>query len=257
MNLHEDPFLKSLSARLMQPGVLGLAVVGSYARGEHTAHSDIDLDIFVESLSGEADYTLTHMEGRLVSLKYLTIVQELESLGKPQKAIWAVPGLRQMVILTDDTGAIANLKQAAQNFNWQAMQPAADEYAAEELMSCAEEIHKIVHGLSADNESKVLYAVWGLFRGLANAVAVQQGMMMTSENRYFDIIQQTIGATHPWTKSFRLALGADIIATQPAYITRGKAALDLYRHTAVLFQNIIPEKHRDVIENTLQLLDSL
>lgn len=257
MNLHEDPFLKSLSARLMQPGVLGLAVVGSYARGEHTAHSDIDLDIFVESLSGEAAYTLTHMEGRLVSLKYLTIAQELESLGRPENAIWAVPGLGQMVILTDETGAIADLKQAAQNFNWQKIQPVADEYACEELMGCAEEVHKIVGGLSAHDESKVLYAVWGLFNGLANAVAVQQGMMMTSENRYFDIIQQSIGTNHPWTKSFRLALGADIVANQPAYFTRGKAALDLYRHTAKLFQSIIPEKHRDVIENTLQLLDTL
>ncbi|MBK9603734.1 MAG: nucleotidyltransferase domain-containing protein [Anaerolineales bacterium] len=257
MNFHEDPFIKSLITRLTQSGVLGLALVGSYARGQNTAHSDVDVDIFVESLSREANYILRNMDGHLVSLKYLTIEQERTSLTHPEKAIWAVPGLRQMVILTDDTGSIAGLKQAAQDFNWQKIQPAADEYASEELMGCAEEVHKIVGGLKANDESKVLYAVWGLFSGLANAVTVQRGMLMESENRYFDVIQQTIGIDHPWTKSFRLALGADIIADAPAYITRGKAALDLYKHTAQLFQNIIPEKHRDVIENTLQLLDTL
>ena len=119
MNFHEDPFIKSLITRLTQSGVLGLALVGSYARGQNTAHSDVDVDIFVESLSREANYILRNMDGHLVSLKYLTIEQERTSLTHPEKAIWAVPGLRQMVILTDDTGSIAGLKQAAQDFNWQ------------------------------------------------------------------------------------------------------------------------------------------
>ena len=257
MNFHEDPFFKSLITRLTKPGVFGLALVGSYARGENTPQSDVDLDIFVETLSEESSYILAHIDGRLVSLKHLTIAQEMESLTKPEKAIWAVPGLRQMIILTDETGQIAKLKQAAQNFNWQNLQSAANEYAVEELMGCAEEAHKIFSGLKSNDESKVLYAVWGLFKGISNAVAVQRGMMMDSENRYFDVIQKNIGIDHAWTKSFRLAIGADIITNIPAYITRGEAALALYKHTAQLFQNIIPENHRNVIENTLQLLDTL
>ncbi len=154
------------------------------------------------------------------------------------------------------SGRLAELKQAAQNFNWQNLQTAADEYAVEQLMGCAEEVHKIVDGLLNDNESKVLYAVWGLFNGLANAVAVQRGMMMESENRYFEVIQENMGQTHEWTRAFRLALGADIGDVKiPAYKTRGQAALALYKHTAQLFQNIITDKHRDVIENTLQLVN--
>lgn len=257
MNFREDPFIKSLIARLDQLGIVGLALVGSYARGQNTPHSDVDVDIFVETLPPEA-YALRYMDGRLVSLKYMTIEKEYESLTRPEKAIWAVPGLSQMAILVDESGQLAALKQTAQNFNWQSLQSAANEFAVEQLMGCAEEIHKIVGGLSKDDESKVLYAVLGLFKGLADAVAVQHGIMMETENRYFDVIRENIGHTHEWTHAFRLALGADTgDSNLPLFKTRGYAALALYTHTAQLFQNIIPEKHHDVIESALQLANSL
>ncbi len=162
MNLLDDPFIQTLILRLDQLGVVGLALVGSYARGQDTPHSDVDVDIFVETLPPEA-CTLHYMDGRLVSLKYMTIEKEYESLTRPEKAIWAVPGLSQMAILVDESGQLAALKQTAQNFNWQSLQSVANEFAA----------------------------------------------------------------------------------------------LALYTHTAQLFQNIIPEKHRDVIGSTLQLANSL
>jgi len=253
MNFLEDSFIQSLIARLHQAGVVGLALAGSYARGQGTPHSDVDVDIFVEILPPET-YTLRYIDGHLVSIKCITIEEEYESLTRPEKAIWAVPGLKQMAILVDDSGRLAGLKQAAQNFNWQSLQSAADEYAVEELMGCAEETHKIIDGLLKDDESKVLYAVWGLFKGLTNAVAVQHGMMMESENRYFDVIQENIGHAHEWTRAFRRTLGADVgDINLPVYRTRGQAALALYKYSTKLFQNIIIEKHRDVIENTLQL----
>jgi predicted nucleotidyltransferase len=49
MNLLEDPFIQTLIARLIQPGVIGLAVTGSYSRGEHDSYRDVDVDIFVDT----------------------------------------------------------------------------------------------------------------------------------------------------------------------------------------------------------------
>lgn len=257
MNFLEDPFCKSLIARLNQPGVVGLALAGSYSRCTQDQHSDVDVDIFLESLPEET-YTLRIMGGKLISLKYILLRDEYDSLTKPEKAIWAVSGLQEMQILLDETGQLAGLRQAAFDFHWEDLQNAANNYAVEELMGCAEEVHKIIGGLSTNEESKVLYAVWGLFKGLANAMVVQRGMIMESENRYFDIIQENIGRTHEWTRAFRLALGADVGDVNiPIYRTRGEAALELYTHTAHLFKNIISEKHREVIENTLQLVNSL
>lgn len=257
MNLREDSFLRSLIARLNQPGVIGLAVTGSYSRGNHTALSDVDMDIFVETLPEDA-YTLRILNGKLVSLKYIRPSDEFDSLTKPEKAIWAVPGLRQMHILLDESGKLAELQQAALMFEWQTLQHAANAYAVESLMGCAEEACKIISGLKQENESKVLYAAWGMFKGLSFAAAVQAGLMIESENKIFAMMQTHFQNRPAWVRAFRLSFGMDVEENIPAWRTRGLASLQLYEQTYLLFENLIHEheKHREVIENTLQLISS-
>lgn len=256
MNSSQDPFLLSVIARLNQPGVLGFALVGSYARNENQKYSDVDLDIFVDELPPDA-YTLQLFNGKLVSLKYILLQDEYDSLTKPETAVWAVPGLSRMQILQDETGQIEKLKQMALEFKWNTLQSAADKYAVEKLMKCAEEARKIMSGLNQNHESKVLYAAWGMFKELSFAVTVQAGLMIESENRVFDIIQNHLGDDHAWTRAFRLSFGMDVGDKNiPAYQTRGRAALELYVQTALLFKDIINNVHREVIENTLQLISS-
>ena len=254
MRSPEDPFLQTLVARLIQPGVVGITLTGSHARGTQTPHSDLDIDIFTETLPDE-DYTLQILNGKLVSLKYILLSEEYASLTKPEKAIWAVPGLRQMKILFDTTGQTEKLQQAALNFKWEPLQKSANEYAVANLMGCAEEAHKIISGLAQKNESRVLYASWGIFKGLSFAAAVQAGLMIESENNFFALLQDHFGKDHLWARAFRLSFGMDVEnAAIPAYQTRGRAALDLYLQTALLFKAIINDKHRKVIEHTLQLI---
>lgn len=256
MTQSKDHFLNSLVARLNQPGDVGFAVTGSYARGVQDDYGDVDLDVFVEALPEEA-YTLRIFDGKLVSLKYICLADEFASLTKPERAIWSVQGLRQMQILLDDSGRIAELKQAALNFKWETLQPAADAYAVEQLMGCAEEAQKIMGGLLKENESKVLYASWGMFKGLSFAAVTQSGLMIDSENRVFALMEERFKDSHPgWVRALRLAFGMDVEADRPAFVTRGLAALDLYEETARLFKDIITENHREVIENTLQLIAS-
>jgi hypothetical protein len=255
MKLLEDPFHVSLVARLNQQGVVGIALAGSYSRETQDQHSDVDVDIFVESLPDET-YTLRILDGKLVSLKYILVADEFASLTKPEKAIWAVPGLKQMRILLDETGQLAKLKQAAIDFNWADLQTAANEYAVVELMGCAEEAHKIIDGLLQESESKVLYASWGMFKSLSFAAVVQAGLMIESENRLFELTQGHFRNNYAWVHAFRLSFGMDVDSSLPAYRTRGMASLDLYQQTALLFENIINDKHREVIENTLQLISS-
>jgi hypothetical protein len=254
MNFVQDPFLSSLIARLDPPGDVGIAITGSYARGENQKHSDVDLDIFVNELPPET-YTLRLFNGKLISLKYILLADEYASLTKPERAVWAVPGLSQMHILQDESGEIAKLKQAALDFKWADLQSEADEYGIEKLMGCSEEAHKIISGLIQNHESKVLYASWGMFKELSFAVLVQAGLMIDSENRAFDIIQAHLGSDHPWTRAFRLSFGMDTgDVNAPPYQIRGTAALDLYVQTSILFRNMITDQHREVIEDTLQLI---
>lgn len=249
-----DSFLQSLLERIDSPDVIGIGIVGSYARGQEVHYSDVDLDIYVSKLPENPydRYTLRYLDEKLVSLKYTLLDKEREALNSPRRALWAVPGLRGMKILLDKNGSLAELQKTAQEFDWSFLQPAADEFAAEEIMGCAEEAHKILSGLAQENESKVLYATWGLVKNMLEAVAVQRGIMIVSENRYFDLIQDSVGRDSEWTRIFRTAWGLDEADSQ--YRARGSAALRLYCLSAAMFDPLIPARHREVINKTLQFI---
>lgn len=249
-----DPFIKSALEKINSPDVTGVGIVGSYARGQESKYSDVDFDIFVSKLP-ENDYdryTLRHWDGKLVSLKYTLFDDELAALTNPRRAIWAVPGLCGMKILLDKDGSLGELQTMAQKFDFSLLQRDADEFAAEEVMGCAEEVHKILNGLTRSHESTVLYATWGLVKCMLEAVAVQRGIIIVSENRYFDLIQEAVGRDTKWVSAFRTAWGLDSTSSQ--YQSRGAAALKLYRLTAAMFDGLIPEKHRQVVDTTLRLI---
>jgi len=249
-----DPFIQSAIEQIDSPDVVGVGIVGSYARGQESTYSDVDLDIYVSKLPENpyGRYTLRYWDNKLISLKYTLLDDERFVLTNPRRAIWAVPGLRGMKILLDKDGSMSALQQAAQDFDWLALQSAADEFAAEEVLGCAEEAHKILNGLAREHESTVLYAIWGLVKNLLEAVAVQRGLMIVSENRYFDLIQDSVGRDSKWTRAFRTAWGLEAGAS--GYQSRGAAALNLYRLTAAMFEALISEKHREVVNKTLQFI---
>jgi hypothetical protein len=249
-----DSFIQSILERIDSPHVIGAGIVGSYARGQESPYSDVDVDIFVSRLPRNPydRYTLRYWDDKLISLKYTLLKEERVALSDPRRAIWAVPGLQEMKILLDKDGSMAALQKAAQDFNWLPLQPSADAFAAEEIMGNAEEVHKILNGLARGHESTVLYATWGLVKNMLEAVAVQRGLLIISENRYFDLIQDAVGRDSKWTSAFRAAWGLDPASSQ--YQTRGAAALRLYRLSAAMFDALIPDRHRDVINHTLQII---
>jgi nucleotidyltransferase-like protein len=249
-----DPFIRSVLEKIDSPDVVGAGIVGSFARGQEGRYSDVDVDIYVSAFpENEYDrYTLRYWDNKLVSLKYALLDDELAALSNPRQAIWAVPGLSRMKIILDKDGSLAELQKMAQKFDWSLLQSAADEFAAEAVMGCAEEVHKILNGLARGHESTVLYATWGLVKNVLEAVAVQRGLMVVSENRYFDLIQEAVGRDTKWVSAFRTAWGLDSTSSQ--YQSRGTAALTLYRLTAAMFDGLIPEKHHEVVKRTLRLI---
>lgn len=249
-----DLFIQSVLENIASPNIIGVGLVGSYARGQESKYSDVDFDIFVSKVPENLydRYTLRYWDDKLVSLKYTLLEDERSALTDPRRAIWAVPGLQGMKIVLDRDGSMAALQKAAHEFDWSALQSAANEFAAEEIMGNAEEVHKILNGLSRGHESTVLYATWGLVKNMLEAVAVQKGIMISSENRYFDLIQDAVGRDSEWTAAFRTAWGLDPGFSQ--YQSRGAAALELYHLSAAMFDAFIPHRHRDVVNTTLRLI---
>lgn len=249
-----DSLIQSALERIDSPDVIGVGIVGSYSRGQETKYSDVDFDIFVKKLPANPydRYTLRYWEDKLISLKYMLLEEERSALTNPRRAIWAVPGLRGMKIVLDKDGSMGTLQKAAQEFDWSPLQSAADEFAAEAVMGCAEEVHKILNGLAGEHESTVLYAAWGLLKNMLEAVAVQRGLMIVSENRYFDLIQDSVGRDSQWTHAFRIAWGLDPQGSH--YRSRGAAALALYCLSAAMFDELMSARHREVVDRTLLLI---
>ncbi len=250
-------FLQKLVARLDDENTIGVLLEGSFSRGEVDRYGDVDLYHYLRQIpAGRVKpYSLQVVDGYLVSVSQTSLELEYASLRIPEQAVWSIPALRQARLLLDKEGLLAALQEAARQAIWEPLQEAANAYAASNLSGCSEEVCKILSGMERRDESKTLYAVWGLTRGLVNSLLVQGGVFITSENNYIDAAQQAAGRTSTWTRQFRLAIGLDPLPPgAPAYVGFGGAGLQLYRETAALLRDILQPANARVIDQTLEIM---
>jgi Nucleotidyltransferase domain len=249
-----DAWLRDLVTELRTPAVVAFALTGSMARGDATRYSDVDLLRFTLT-PPEAEYeryTLLMHEEWLVSLSTATIAAKRTELSQPAAALFAVPGLRQMRILDDPLGALAELQRAAQAFSWQQLQADADTHVSETVLGVAEEVCKVLGALERHEESAVAYGTLGLVNGLTRAMAIHQRLLITSENTYFAQLQEAMGSASEWTRLFRLAAGLDAgMAGATPVATRASAGLTLYFETVAEMRHLLPERHIPVIDAAL------
>jgi hypothetical protein len=245
-----DAWLRELVTELRAPIVVAFALTGSMARDEATQHSDVDLLRFTLT-APEADherYTLLMRDGWLVSLSTATIAAKRAELSQPATALFAVAGLRQMRILDDPLGTLAQVQDEAHAFSWQRLEAAADVHVSETVLGVAEEVCKVLGALERQDESAAAYGTLGLVSGLTRAMAIHQRLLITSENTYFAQVQETMGSKSEWTRLFRLAAGLDVgMANAAPFATRALAGLGLYRETVARMRHLLPERHLPVV----------
>lgn len=253
-HLPTDAKLRELVSALRNPGVVAFALTGSMARGEATRYSDVDLLRFTVT-PPEKDYeryTLLMHDGWLVSLSTATIAAKRAELTQPAAALFAVAGLRQMRILDDPLGVLAQLQDEAHAFSWQQLEAEADTHVSETVLGVAEEACKVLGALERQDESAAAYGMLGLVNGLTRAMAINQRLLITSENTYFGQVQTAMGSESEWTRLFRLAAGLDSsMADTMPFETRARAGLALYLETVMRMRHLLRERHLPVIEAAL------
>jgi hypothetical protein len=249
-----DAWLRELVTALRIPGVVAFALTGSMARGEATQYSDVDLLRFtVTPPEGDYErYTLLMHDGWLVSLSTATIAAKRAELTQPAAALFAVAGLRQMLILDDSLGTLGQLQGEAHAFMWQQLQAEVDIHVSETVLGVAEEVCKVLGALERRDESATAYGTLGLVSGLTRAMAIHQRLLITSENTYFAQVQAAMGSKSEWSRLFRLAAGLDasMAGTMP-FERRARAGLALYRETVTRMRQLLPERHLPVIDAAL------
>lgn len=238
-----EPELAELVQRFGGDGVEALGLTGSHARGEATAHSDVDLLRFVaaEPASERERYRLWLVDGRLVSVSTTTLASKRAELTQPEMAIWAVEGLRQTRILLDRARGLAALIAEARAFTWTAeLRAAAAAHASEALAGLVEEVHKALGARERGDESAMLYAALGLQQSLIRAALVARGVLLASENDFFDAALRQGEPDSRWRRLLHVVVGYD---TPPATMApargRTEAALWLYVEAARLLADTL------------------
>lgn len=241
------------------PGVHGVAVVGSAARGDTTAWSDIDVHAYVVLPTQKQDaragfMARTALMGeRLVMVATDTVEDSRAELRSPERAIWAVPAFRDMRILLDNERKLLALKQEAEAFDWSTMRAAAEASERRRLVASAEYVHKIRAAMERRDELAALHAAGALIGRCTRAIVTARGVLIRTENAYYARAQEAGGAE--WAKRHRhcFGLASDGPVALDAF-AQALAAARLYAETVHVLDDILDAEAREITTRAIALL---
>jgi predicted nucleotidyltransferase len=249
-------FLQTLVAEMDSDEVTAIILGGSYARGTATRYSDVDFARFVRTPPQGKTKRYFYRDGRLISVASWSLDVIEQSMTRPELAIWRIPSLRKARILLDKEGAFAALQQRFADFRWETLQEQANAWASDVLMLYTEFAHKALGALLNRDEAALAYVTQEMLYTLTQVLAVQRGVMMEGGNRYNTQVQEAAGKDSAWTHYHRLML---CLEPFPPHLSpaeaRGLAALRLYEETACLLRDVLLPDDREVIEQTLQVIE--
>lgn len=145
-----DDTLARVVAELVAAGAESVVLTGSHARSEAGSHSDVDLLALMNDVGGRPAYELSRADEFLLSVSWRTPEQISATFRRPEEAGAAVPDWRGAVLLHDDGGAGTKLIEEAGRWTWEAVEPSCDRWVADEVTGYAEEVHKLIGALEAE-----------------------------------------------------------------------------------------------------------
>jgi len=232
-----------VTAELVAAGAQAVVLFGSFARGQASAHSDIDL---LALGSGAKRYEWR--DGRLVDVAWAPVEAVRGQFTDPRAVGAAVPGWREAQIQHDPAGVAAGLQQAARAWTWERLAPgAADACVADELAGLAEEVLKLVAALEQRRPLTAAVQRNVLALNLAGIMALHRRLLYGSENRLWDMVAEALGPA--WAEAQARALGLDA----PDFTATCRAALTLYRLAADDAQHILDDRQRAIIAEACAL----
>ncbi len=253
-----DGLLSELVTELDNDAVTAIILRGSYARGDAVPYSDVDLTRLVKKQPEPTQRKqFTYRHGFLISISTRTIDQYREDFTLPERAIFVVPSVREARILLDKEGAFCVLQHEAKAWTWEPLQAEANYYASNVLMTHTEYVHKILRALFLEDAFALTEITLELLLALTDAVVVQRGMLIISGNTYFRQVQDMVGVEFKWTHYHSIVAGIETSPVQGVLAEeRGVAVLRLYQETVKLLRPILYPLHREVIEQSVRVIES-
>ncbi|MGH2478775.1 MAG: nucleotidyltransferase domain-containing protein, partial [Ktedonobacteraceae bacterium] len=251
-----DRFLEQLVADLDDDTIRAIILHGSYARNEAMPpYSDIDLVRIVQESPNPSEHKrFLYRDGYLISISSRPLSIYRQRFAQPEKAIFAVPGVREARILLDKDGTFQTFQQEAWIWMWEPLQTAANAYVSQLMVEQTEIVLKILRALALQDVVALADMIFDLFSAITEAIAVQRGVLVRSGNTYFHQVQEAVGQRSAWTQLHLRVAG---IEPQPALsaLERGREALSLYKTTAQLLRSFIAIEYWSVIAPVLQMIE--
>jgi hypothetical protein len=248
--------IEAIARRFYDPSMLGMALMGSRARGEAQAFSDVDLVcLTTKETAPEPD---THyVDGQLVVVSYVTLEQAERWFVEPRQIVEVISNLRQAHILIDEQGVYATLQHRAEQFQWtDAHQAKANAYVSNELVGLIEEVHKGLNCLASFHAGRFINATHGLAWGLTYIVLVYHGVLAGGDNTLITSAQQAVGYDSEWSRLHRIVYGlVPSTEVQPTRDDQLRASLRLYQLTYEMCQTACTAEHQTLIRTTLNFVD--
>jgi hypothetical protein len=249
--------IEGIVRELDDPEIVGIVVGGSYARGDATRFSDIDIAPFLREGAPHRKKQLFYRDGYLVSISCKTVAGVRADMTLPSRAIAVVNGFRGAKVLLDRDGSIEGLLRDIEAFTWEPLQQAANEFAGASLAGSAEAVHKVLAHLSSGDDLALSYATTNLLNNLTEIVAVQRGVMVKSDRTYYRQVQEAVGLESVWTRYHNVATGVASLSAEvqnTSVRSRGLAVLALYRETLSLVESFIALSHRETATQVANII---
>ncbi|MEO8288938.1 MAG: nucleotidyltransferase domain-containing protein [Chloroflexota bacterium] len=248
-------FFTDLVAEIDQPHYAGILLGGSYARGEATELSDVDIACIVPDNTKLEPKRFFYRHDRLVSVGVKSITGIRASLTRPEEAIWVVVGIGDCKVLLDKDGSVAALLEEVRAFTFEPLRDAAYDRAGWRLAMAAETVHKVANEIGKENDNAIAFATAKLLDELTVIMAIGRCVLIKTDSTYYQQVQEAAGPDSAWTYYHRFLTWVDTEYEDDLSIrAHGFAVLTLYRETARLLTPIMKPEHLQLVNETLDLL---
>lgn len=228
-------------------GAAAVVLLGSVARGDAHAASDIDLI----ALGDGPEYHLDRVEGWLVSVSWRTAEAVRAAFDSPAQAGGAVPAWRGAVLLRDPRRLAEGLRNEALAWEWDRISDACDRWVAEQVTGFAEEAQRLVGHLRLRRRRAAAVIRGVLALQLPSVIAVHRRVLHDSENRLWDLVAEAEGAD--WAAAQDRALALDAHGEDEA----NHAALDMYTLAAAAVRPLLTAEQAAVVDGALDVIAGL
>jgi predicted nucleotidyltransferase len=247
-----DEFLQTLVTEIDNDDIVGITLGGSYACGNATPYSDMDLACFYKDEASLHPRQLLYRNDLLISVNTKTVASIRADLTRPEKAIFLAATRRR--ILLDKDGSVTDLAKEIATFHWEPLRQGAFEYASFQMMLAAELVHKILSEILRHNDLAIAHTTAKLLSQLTEIVTVQGGVPIISDSVYYQQIEAAVGMDTAWTHYHRLVAGVDTLSANVPLITvRAVAALHLYQETIILLKPTMQPEHIAIAEQAMRV----